>query len=181
MNFLDCILIGILAFTLVRGFMHGLIREVAAVLGMLAGFVVAGHFHPVLAGILGSRFPLLPSVDLIAYGLVFVATWLAFVLVGFLASKAARAFRLGWTDRFLGAFVGLVKGTLAAVVLIAGLTLVLPSGSEVLRRSVFRPYLQVMSSRVMGLVPAAKRLYHQRQGGHPPEQHASRTARSTGR
>jgi membrane protein required for colicin V production len=179
MNVLDCILIGILAFALVRGFVRGLIREVAAVLGILAGFVAAGHFHPVVAGLLRSRLPSLPYADLIAYGLVFVATWLAFVLLGFLASRVARASLLGWPDRFLGALVGLFKGTLAAVVLVTVLTLFLPSGSEVLRRSIFRPYLQIASSRVVGLVPAAERLYHQKQGGRSGEQHTSRTIRPT--
>jgi membrane protein required for colicin V production len=181
MNCLDCILIGILAFTLVRGFMRGLIREVAGVLGILVGSVGAGRFHPVLAALLRSRLPSLPYADLIAYGLVFVSTWSAFVLLGLLASRVARALLLGWMDRLLGAFVGLFKGTLASVVLVTVLTLFLPSSSQVLRRSLFRPHLQIASSRVVGLVPAAERLYHQKQGGHSGEQHASRTTRPTSR
>jgi membrane protein required for colicin V production len=182
MNLLDGILIGILAFTLVRGFMRGLIREVAAVLGILAGAVVAGHLHPVLAGPLRSHFPSLPYADLTAYGLIFLATWLAFVLLGLVASRLARTLLLGWADRLLGAFVGLFKGTLASVVLITVLTLFLPSNSQVLRRSLLRPYLQSASSHLVQLVPAAlERLYHQKQGGDSSEQHTPRTTRPTSR
>ena len=182
MNLLDGIFIGILAFTLIRGFMRGLIREVAAVLGILAGAVVAGHLHPVLAGPLRSHVPSLPYADLTAYGLIFLATWLAFVLLGLVASRVTRTLLLGWADRLLGALVGLFKGTLASVVLITVLTLLLPSDSQVLRRSLVRPYLQSASSHLVRLVPAAlERLYHQKQGGDSAERHTPRTTRPTGR
>ena len=182
MNFLDCVLIGLLAFSLVRGLTRGLIREVGTVLGILAGAVVAGHLHPFLARSLRSLFPSLPYADLTAYGLVFLATWLAFVLLGFFASRVARTLLLGWADRLLGALIGLFKGTLASVILVTLLTLFLPSDSQVLRRSLLWPYLQIASSHVVRLVPAAvERLYHQKQGGHSGEQHPPRTTRPTSR
>jgi membrane protein required for colicin V production len=179
MNFLDYIVIGILAFTLVRGFMRGLILEVTAVLGILAGFVVAGHHHPALADFLRSRFPSLPYAVLLSYALVFLAAWLVVALLGLLASKLARALLLGWADRLLGAAVGLLKGTLAAAVLVTVLTLFLPGGSQILGRSLLAPYLQKAGSHLVRLAPAAvEGLYQQkqeRQAGQRQEAQSTKT------
>ena len=180
MNFLDYIVIAILVFALVRGFMRGLIREVAAILGILAGFVTAGHLHPALADLLRSRFPSLPHPVFLGYALVFLATWLAVVLLGLLASRLARTLFLGWADRLFGAVVGLFKGTLGAVVLVTVLTLFLPGGSQVLGRSRFAPYLQKTGAHLVRLAPEAiERLYEKKQEGEGGQRHEPRSAKPT--
>jgi membrane protein required for colicin V production len=179
MNYLDYILIGILAFALVRVFVRGLILEVAAVLGILAGFVVAGHYHPVLADFLRSRFPSLPHAVFLSYALVFLAIWLAVALLGLLASKLARTLFLGWADRLLGAAVGLFKGTVAAAVLVTVLTLFLPGGSQVLGRSLFASYLQKAGSHLVRLAPAAlEGLYQQKHEGEAGQRHEARSTKT---
>jgi membrane protein required for colicin V production len=179
MNSLDYILIAILAFALVRGFVRGLILEVAAVLGILAGFVVAGHYHPVLSHFLGSRFPSLPHAVFLGYALVFLATWLAVALLGLLASKLARALLLGWADRLLGAAVGLFKGTLAAAVLVTVLTLFLPGGSKILGHSLLAPYLQKAGSHLVRLAPAAVAgLYQEKQERQAGQRHEAQSAKT---
>jgi len=179
MNFLDYILIGILAFALVRGFIRGLILEVAAVLGILAGFVVAGHYHPLLGDLLRSRFPFLSHAVFLGYGLVFFATWLTVALLGLLASKLARALLLGWADRLLGAAVGLFKGTLAAAVLVTVLTLFLPGGTQILGRSFLAPYLQKAGSHLVRLAPAAvEGLYQQKHEGEAGQRHEARNTKT---
>jgi membrane protein required for colicin V production len=179
MNFLDYIVIGILAFALVRGFVRGLILEVAAVLGILAGFVVAGHYHPVMAGFLRSRFPSLSHAVVLGYALVFLAAWLAVALFGLLASKLARTLLLGWADRLLGAAVGLFKGTLAAVILVTVLTLFLPVGSQILGRSLLAPYFQKAGSHLVQLAPAAlEGLYQQKHDGQAGQRHEARSTKT---
>ncbi len=179
MNFLDYILIGILAFAFVRGFVRGLILEVAAILGILAGFVVAGHYHPVLADFLRSRFPSLPHTVVLGYALVFLAAWLAVALLGLVAAKLARTLLFGWADRLLGAAVGLFKGTLAAAILVTVLTLFLPGGSQILGRSLLAPYLQKAGSHLVRLAPAAvEGLYQQKHEGEAGQRHEARSTKT---
>jgi membrane protein required for colicin V production len=181
MNFLDYIVIGILAFALVRGFTRGLILEVAAVVGILAGFVAAGHYHPVAAAFLRSRFPSLPYAVAFGYALVLLATWLTVSLLGLFVSKLARNLLLGWADRLLGAAVGLFKGTLAAAVLVTVLTLFLPGGSQILGRSLLAPYFQKAGFHLVRLAPAAlEKLYEQKHGeeaGRRQEAKSTKTMR----
>jgi membrane protein required for colicin V production len=179
MNFLDYIVIGILAFALVRGFVRGLILEVAAALGILAGFVAAGHYHPALTDVLRSRFPSLPHAVALGYALVFLAAWLSVALLGLLASKFARNLLLGWADRLFGAAVGLFKGALAAAVLVTVLTLFLPGGSQILGRSLLAPYFQKAGSHLVRLAPAAlEGLYHQKPDEENGRRHEARSTKT---
>jgi len=179
MNILDYIVIGILAFALVRGFARGLILEVAAVLGLLAGFVMAAQYHSALADVLRSRFPSLSHAVFLGYALVFLAAWLAVALLGLLASKLARALLLGWADRLLGAAVGLFKGFLAAAVLVTVLTLFLPGGSQILGRPLLAPYLQKAGSHLVRLAPAAvEGLYQQKHEGEAGQRREARSTRT---
>jgi membrane protein required for colicin V production len=179
MNFLDYVLIGILAFALVRGFVRGLILEVAAVLGILAGFVVAGNYHPLLADFLRSRFPSLPHAVALGYALAFLAAWLAVTLLGLLAAKLARTLRLGWADRLFGGALGLFKGALAAAILVIVLTLFLPGGSQILGHSLLAPYLQKAGSHLVRLAPTAvEMLYQQKHEGKAGQRHEARNTKT---
>ncbi|MBW2722253.1 MAG: CvpA family protein, partial [Deltaproteobacteria bacterium] len=87
MNILDFILLTILAAALIRGLVRGMIRQVAGLLGLLAGFVVAGHLYLQMLPVLRRHFPSAPYLEVLSYAVTYAATWLAVVFLGYLFVK----------------------------------------------------------------------------------------------
>jgi len=153
MNILDFILLTILAAALIRGFVRGMIRQVAGLLGLLAGFVVAGHLYLQILPVLRRHFPSAPYLEVLSYIVIYAATWLAVVFLGYLFVKLSRAMLMAWADRLLGGAFGLFKGMVAAVVLVAVLTLFLPGNSQLLKKSLFSVHVQRAGYLLVTLTP----------------------------
>jgi len=162
MNILDFVLLTILAAALIRGLMRGMIRQVASLLGLIAGFVVAGHYYIRLLPVLRRHFPSFPSLEILSYIAVYTATWLGVILLGFLFVKLSRAMLMAWADRFLGGILGLFKGLVAAVVLVAVLTLFLPSKSKTLQDSLLSVHVQRVGYYLVLLTPKDLRSRYKR-------------------
>ena len=103
-NLLDIALLVILLFFGVKGLFRGLVQEVAGLLGVAAGIILArtfgADFAPVLTnyGVSASFSPLLSMALLFLAG-IFVVGLLAHILHNLLESAFA-----GGIDRFLGLF-----------------------------------------------------------------------------
>ncbi len=153
MNILDFVLLTILAIALIRGLIRGMIRQIASLLGLIAGFVVAGHFYVQLIPLFRRYFPSFPYLEVLSYIAVYAATWLAVVLLGFLFVKLSRAMLMAWADRLLGGFFGLFKGLVAIVIVVAVLTLFLPSKSQILKNSLLTVHVQRVGYYLVQLTP----------------------------
>ena len=113
-NMLDIVLLVILLFFGVKGLFRGLVQEVAGLLGVAAGILLARTFGSSLAPVLtnygiSSSFSPLLSMALLFLAGIFSIGLLAHILHNLLESACA-----GGIDRFLGLFVGLAKGLLFA-------------------------------------------------------------------
>jgi membrane protein required for colicin V production len=164
MNILDFILLTIMAVAMVRGIMRGMIRQLASLIGILVGFVVAGHVYSLILPLLKKYLSSIPHLEILSYLAVFFATWLIVTLLGLLALRLSRAMLMGWIDRILGGALGLVKGTVGAVVLVAVLTLFLPGKSSILTGSLLSAHAQKAGSYLIKLTP--KDLRHRYQKRH---------------
>ena len=153
MNILDFILLTILAIALIRGLIRGMIRQVASLLGLIAGFVMAGHLYLRVIPLFKSHLPSLPYLEVFAYLAVYLATWLTVVLLGYVFVKLSRAMLMAWADSLLGAILGLFKGLVTAVIVVAGLTLFLPSKSPTLTNSLLCVHLQRVGYYLVQLTP----------------------------
>jgi membrane protein required for colicin V production len=153
MNILDFILLTIMAVALIRGLMRGMIRQVASLVGLIVGFVVAGHLYVLLLPLLRRHFPSLPYLEVLSYVAIYAATWLAIILLGFLFVRLSRAMLMAWADRLLGGALGVLKGLVAAVVLVAMLTLFLPSKSRILTGSLLSVHVQRAGYYLVQLTP----------------------------
>ena len=162
MNILDFILLTILAAALIRGFVRGMIRQVAGLLGLLAGFVVAGHLYLQMLPVLRRHFPSAPYLEVLSYVVIYASTWLAVVFLGYLFVKLSRAMLMAWADRLLGSAFGLFKGMVAAVVLVAVLTLFLPSKSRILGDSLLSVHTQKVGYYLVRLTPKELRDRYQK-------------------
>ena len=115
MDLLDAIIIGIVAFGCIRGFIKGAINQIAALGGLVAGLLLARFFYTLLADklvpILGSSHEIARIVAFIAIAVVVptLCTW-----GGLLLTKLFKAVKLNLPNRLIGALLG---GIIMALVL----------------------------------------------------------------
>lgn len=110
MNYLDIVLGAFLLFGLIRGFMKGLVIEVASLIAFIAGLYCAIHFAFYAADFLkGSVSWEESTINLVAFAITFICVALLIYLLGRILTKAAEAVALGLTNRFLGAVFGFLK------------------------------------------------------------------------
>ncbi len=123
MTSLDWIVLAILALSTTLGLMRGLAREVMSLAAWVLAFLGAKMFAPFIA-------PSLPGLDspslryAAALLLIFVAILILASFAAAIIGKLINLAGLGFYDRFLGGFFGVLRGTLAllGLTLIAGLT-----------------------------------------------------------
>ena len=119
MTTLDIILLVLIGTGAVLGFMKGFLRQLAGLLGLVAGLLVAKALYVHVADEVFSQ--VTDSVGL-ARGLAFVAIWLLvpllFLLVASLLTRLMEAVSLGWLNRLLGAMLGAAKYALVISLLL---------------------------------------------------------------
>jgi membrane protein required for colicin V production len=142
MNILDYILIVLIAINVYGGIRRGLIRQIAALVGIFLGLYAAFRFHPAVAGILEDRFglkeffsritgsasqlfPGLPDALLMTVSLliIFISAALVAGYVGSIVVKGMKVVKLTFIDRLAGGGLGLFKGLLIALIIVQILSL----------------------------------------------------------
>ena len=145
-NLFDTALLIILLFFGIKGLIRGLVQEVAGLLGVGAGIVLARTFSGKLAplltqyGISDSFAPMLSLALLFLAGILIVG-FLAHILHNLLES----AF-VGGIDRFLGLLAGLAKGLLFAGIIGYIAIKLLPDIAAVKHSQVLPPLMQFIQA-----------------------------------
>lgn len=141
MNFLDIILICIVALFLLRGFFRGLVQEVLSLVAVILAVVLASNFdhllHPHLVLYIDSEM----TVGIISYAIIFVGTLILFWLLAKLIRTMLEISLLGWVDRTAGGAFGLLEGVLIALVGLMFLQTFAPE-SDILTQSAIAPQAQ---------------------------------------
>ncbi len=108
----DGVIIAIIVISMMLGGMRGFVREAFSVVSWLAGWLVARHYAPALMVIL-HPYVHTPSLRLLlAYVLLFLATWMVLSLLAYLLQSLLTQVGLRWSDRILGVMFGFVRGLL---------------------------------------------------------------------
>ena len=112
MNWIDLILICMLALFGLRGFFRGLFREVFSLLGLIAGFMIAVAFLPSAASY-AAAFWKAPPLFLkgAVFVVIFFLVYFVFSLMGWLLHRSESLLFLKTVNRAGGIAVGLGKGT----------------------------------------------------------------------
>ena len=150
-NWLDILLGGVLVFIVVHSLWMGFSRSVSTLLGVILGFWAAINWFPSLSVRLAPWIQNELWCSIIAFILLFLLVYLAFLIAGILVQGLFRVLKLSWVDRLLGALVGLVKGLVVAGAIVFLLTVFLPQNSPLLRKSALYPELSRVA-QVMGLM-----------------------------
>lgn len=111
MNYLDYIIIAVVAFFAIRGLFKGFLNEVFGLVGLIFALIFATKYMSDVAGWLDS-FLNIPAAltTLLGYLLVFIGVILAFQFVNHILHKAIKVSFLKWMDKTAGTVVGALKG-----------------------------------------------------------------------
>ena len=131
----NIVLLVILAIAAIVGFSKGLIRQVLALVGLVASFFIAILLAGGLANVLSTHtgLPYSPSL-VVAFIVIFIGGMIGFHFVAVILQKLVHMVFLGWVDRLCGAALGLIVGMMVASLAVI-VCLELPVSGDV-RRSV---------------------------------------------
>ena len=122
MNWVDVVVLVIVAFSGMLGFLRGMVREVFGLAAWVGAGVAAVWFFPSVQGIARQAIQNVDVADPVAFGGIFLVVLIILSLLARLLGGAVRKSALGGLDRTLGLVYGLARGMalIIAAYLIAG-------------------------------------------------------------
>ena len=108
----DIIICLILGFFTFNGFRHGFIEEIARLISLVGGFILASKFHNLLIPYLQPYIESGVIQVTVAYMAVFIVTVIVITIIAKVLQKFIELVLLGWLNRLLGLILGLLKGFL---------------------------------------------------------------------
>ncbi len=152
MSPLDAIVLILLAVFIIRGIWVGFIRQVASLLALVAGFLVAGHYYGESNQIITPFIRNEQLGFLVSYALIFCLVFLLTIFIGLAFKKVAQLILLDWFDKSLGGILGAAKGFFLACIAFMILATFISGSSSIFTRSVLYPYLQKSSFLLLSVV-----------------------------
>jgi membrane protein required for colicin V production len=119
MNYIDIIIIIFLGFAMVRGFINGLVKEVASLAALILGIWGAIKFSSFTADKLYDYFDLTGKyVGIVSFLITFGIIVVVIHFIGLLIDKLVDAVALSFVNRLLGIVFGLFKSILIMSVIL---------------------------------------------------------------
>lgn len=118
MNFLDIVLICIVAIFLIRGFFRGLVQEVISLGAIILAIYLASNYHHLLVPHLEMYIKNEITVGALSYVVIFFGTILVCWLIAKLIKSVLSLSLLGWVDRAAGTLFGAIEGALVGVIIL---------------------------------------------------------------
>jgi membrane protein required for colicin V production len=152
LHLFDLFLLAVIAWSTLRAFLRGFLRELFSLAGLILGIVLAGIYYQRVAILLSRWITSIPAAHITAFLGILVATIVVFGLIGHALKKAASTVGLGFLDRSLGALFGLLRGCLFGIAIMMPVAAFFP-GAAWVRQSTLAPYLLQGSHLVSLAVP----------------------------
>lgn len=150
MNPVDVSLAALCAWFAVTGALHGLVRQLFSIGGIMAGHLLGIRYYPLAQKHLELSFP---HSEVAGYAAIFLAVLLVVRLIGILVEGRVRGSKLSGVDRLAGLAAGLLKGALLSVLVVFLLVVLLPRDSRVLRGSKAAPTAIAAGRWLAGVFP----------------------------
>jgi membrane protein required for colicin V production len=149
MNWLDIVLLLILAWSIATSLRKGLTREILGLASVVLALLLALWFYGTAGSFLTPYVSSRSLANLAGFLAVFAGVMLLGSLVGFILGKFLRVTGLSIVDHSLGAAFGALRGTLVGIVLIMAIMAFSSAG---------RPPVSVVRSRIAPYVANAARV-----------------------
>ena len=118
MNWLDVVIIVVLAISTFLGLKTGIIKAVLSLAGLIVGVILAGQYYVLLAERL-SFIPQAGVAEIVAFAIILVGVMVIAVVLARLLKWAASVVMLSWVNHLGGAIFGLVLGAIFCGALLA--------------------------------------------------------------
>ena len=152
MNFFDWFLVAVLAYSTIMAFVRGILLELFALGGLIAGILLACWNYSQVALLFG-RLISTPSVaQIVAFALILAAVMILSALLGKALHHTADVIGLGFFDRLMGAVFGFFRGCLLGVALLMAMAAFLPQSTWT-QNSQLSPYFLAGAHAVSFVVP----------------------------
>ncbi len=118
MNWLDIVILVVVAITTFLGLRIGIIKAALSLAGLIVGIILAGRYSVPLS----EQLPFIPQADVanvVAFAIILIGVMIIASVLAKLLKWAASAVMLGWVNRLGGATFGLVLGALLCGALLA--------------------------------------------------------------
>jgi len=118
MNWLDIVIIVVLAISAFIGLRIGLIKAVLSLAGLIVGVILAGHYYVSFS----EQLSFISRTDvarIVAFAIILVGVMVICGIAAYLLKQAASVAMLGWVNRLGGAAFGLALGAISCSTLLA--------------------------------------------------------------
>jgi membrane protein required for colicin V production len=157
-NPFDMVIVVVLGYGVIRGIFRGLIRELAAIAGVAAGFYVAYTNFKTISPMLARWITTPAYLDIASFIILFCAVLMIITGAGILMRLVIKVALLGVFDRVLGGLFGGLKGALIVSLLFILLVSFLPPGGvKMVTDSKLAPYVNAVSRGVVTVIPKEMR------------------------
>jgi membrane protein required for colicin V production len=126
MNGVDFVVLLVVAFSAMMGFMRGFVREILGLGAWIGAGVTAFVFFPIMQPMLRRAIENPDLADPVAFGGIFLVVLILLSLIARLMGKAVRKAGLGGLDRSLGLVYGLARGAAVMIAVYIGAGLIEP-------------------------------------------------------
>ena len=125
MNWLDIVILVVMAVGILFGLRNGLIKAVLSLAGLIAGIILAGRLYVPLAErltFIPSEIAVIPQVnpaELVAFAIILIGVVLIASILAAMLKWAVSLVMLGWVNHLGGAVFGLLLGAMFCGALLA--------------------------------------------------------------
>lgn len=153
MNLLDLGILILLFLVTLRGYFRGLFQELAVLVGLVGGLLVAARLYLDVAALLLPFIKSLYWAQGLAFALVLVGFYWGVRLLSYVLQRLLYHLYLDVVDRLLGAFFALLKGALILGLALLLVGIAVPKDNRLLKGSRARPILVQLARRTLDLLP----------------------------
>ncbi len=118
MNWLDIIIIVVIAISTFLGLRAGIIKTVLSLAGLIVGVILAGRYYVTLS----EQLAFISQEDtarVVAFAIILIVVSIIFMVIARFLKWAVSAIMLGWVNRLGGAIFGFVLGAIFCGALLA--------------------------------------------------------------
>jgi membrane protein required for colicin V production len=152
MSLLDAIVLILLVGFIIRGIWVGFIAQIASLVALALGFLVAGHYYGESIPGLSVIIPNKQVAFLLTYAAIFAVVFVLTLLLGIICKKVAQLVIHDWFDKAMGGILGAAKGFFLSCIAFMALAIFISGASPIFTKSIFYPYLHKTSTILLAVV-----------------------------